>query len=115
MKSRILLFGFFIVSLGLAVPFPAGAQWGSFCGWAGGPGIMRGWGGGWFGMIIMTVFWVLLIIGVIYLVKRLATSNRGRGFFPSGGSRALDILKERYARGEIDQKEFEEKKQALEI
>ena len=115
MKSRILLFGFFIVSLGLAVPFPAGAQWGPFCGWAGGPGIMGSWGGGWFGMIIMTAFWVLLIIGVIYLVKRLATSNRGRGFFPSGGSRALDILKERYARGEIDQKEFEEKKQALEI
>jgi hypothetical protein len=49
MKSKILLVGFFLVSLGLVVPFRAVAQWGPFFGWAGGPGIMGGWGGGWFG------------------------------------------------------------------
>jgi putative membrane protein len=76
--------------------------------------MMGGWGGGWFGMIIMAAFWVLLIIGVIYLIKWLVTSNRGRDFFSSGGPRALEILKERYARGEIDQKEFEQKKRILE-
>jgi len=65
-------------------------------------------------MIFMIAFWILLIIGVIYLVKWLVKSNHGRDVFPSGGSSALDILKERYARGEIDQKEFEEKKRVLE-
>jgi putative membrane protein len=66
-------------------------------------------------MIFMGVFWILLIVGVIYVIKWLATSNRSKDSFLSGGSRALEILQERYARAEIDQKEFEEKKQALEI
>ena len=114
MKNKILFFGFSLVSLVLAVPFRADALWGPFCGWSGGTGMMGGWGGGWFGMIIMAAFWILLIIGVIYLIKWLVTSNRGRDFFSSGGPRALEILKERYARGEIDQKEFEETKRILE-
>lgn len=114
MKNKILFFSFFVVSLGLAVPFHAEAWWGPFCGGTGGPGMLGGWGGGWFGMIFMMAFWILLIIGVIYLVKWLVTSNRGKDVFPSSGSSALDILKERYARGEIDQKEFEERKRVLE-
>ncbi len=65
-------------------------------------------------MIFMAVFWILLIVGVIYLIKWLAGSGRTRDFFGTGGSRALEILKERYAQGEIDQKEFEEKKRLLE-
>jgi len=114
MKNKILFLSFFVVFLGLAVPFRADAWWGPFCGWTGGPGIMENWGGGWFGMIFMAAFWILLIVGLIYLVKWLVMSNRGRDFFPSSGHRALDTLKERYARGEIDQKEFEERKRVLE-
>jgi putative membrane protein len=113
MRNKTILFGLLLL-LVLAVPFCAEARWGPFCGWTGGPGIMGGWGGGWFGMIFMGIFWILLIVGVIYLIKYLATSDRSRNFFPSGGSRALDILKERYARGEIEEKEFEEKKRVLE-
>ncbi len=62
----------------------------------------------WFGMLLMALFWVALIVGVVLVVKWLM----GQG----GASRedsALDILKKRYARGEIDKQEFEERKRDL--
>jgi len=113
MKNKIILFGAVVLFLVLVMPLHAMAQWGPFCGWSSGAGMMGGWGGGWFGMIFMTAFWILLIIGLIYLIKWLVVSTRSKDSLSSGGSQALEILKERYARGEIDQKEFEEKKRAL--
>lgn len=75
-----------------------------------GSGMMGGFGSGW--MIFMLIFWILIIAGLVLLVKWLI--DRGRGATPSGDSEsALDILKKRYARGEIDKKEFEEKKRDL--
>jgi putative membrane protein len=72
-------------------------------------------GGGWgmgFGAPFMIVFWVLVIIGVVALVKWLADQS-------SGGVRRrdktpLEILQERYARGEIDGDEYEQKRKDLE-
>ena len=60
----------------------------------------------------MFLFWgVLLAIIVILAVKALdANARRKREKEPS----ALDILKERYARGEIERDEFEQKKRDLE-
>jgi putative membrane protein len=92
----------------------AWAQPGQYGGWHMGPGMMGGgWGMGWFGMIIMLVFWILVIIGLVFLIKWLIQSTRGAGQVPQSGSKALEILKERYARGEIDKAEFEEKKRDL--
>lgn len=65
---------------------------------------MMGWGhmGGW-GALMMILFWVVVIGAVALLVRALLT---GRGGQPEGGS-AIDILKKRYARGEISREEFE--------
>ena len=64
-------------------------------------------------MMFMSVFWILLIAGVIYLVVRAGGQGKAKEFFRGNGSSALDILRERYARGEIDEREFEEKKSLL--
>ena len=94
---------------------PAFAQWGrGYDNWHMGPGMMGGWGGGWFGGIFMIIFWVLVIVGLIVLIRWLFVSSRADSVFhhrPS--SNALEILKERYARGEINKQEFEEKKKDL--
>lgn len=70
-----------------------------------------GWGTG-FGGIFMILFWVLVVAGIVALVR---WAGAGR---PDRGERrmrtALDILEERYARGEIGREEFEQKRRDLE-
>ena len=71
--------------------------------------MMGGWGGfGILGWLSMLIFWVLLILGVVALIRYLARSGQS-----SEDKTPLDILKERYAKGDIDKKEFEEKKKDL--
>ena len=70
-------------------------------------------GMGWFGGIFMIVLWILILVGLVFLIKRLIQSTRRGGVGGEGGDRALEILKERYARGEIDTAEYEEKKKVL--
>lgn len=72
---------------------------------------MPGWGGHWMGGVFMLVFWVLVILGVAFLVRSL--SSRGGAGGTAQEESPLEILKRRYARGEIDKVEFEEKKKAL--
>jgi putative membrane protein len=62
----------------------------------------------WGSIISMILFWILIIIGIIYLVRYLPKTDRREG-----EKKPLDILKERYARGEINKEEFEEKKKDL--
>jgi putative membrane protein len=82
-----------------------------------GPGMMGNWGYGmmgWFGPIMMLVFWGLLILVLILLARWLwMTSQKNQGQTKSES--ALDILKRRYASGEIDREEFEQKKKDLSI
>ena len=67
------------------------------------------WGMHWFGMIFMFAIWVLVLIALIYLVKWLIQTTSGKKEIYFGSNKALEILKERFARGEIDKSEFESK------
>jgi putative membrane protein len=78
--------------------------------------MMHGMGpfGGWgpdFGWLFMMLFWALVILGVIALVKWLASGSSARSGPPP--RTPLQILQERYARGEIEREEFEQKKRDL--
>ena len=69
-----------------------------------GPSNMMGfWGGG----IIMIAFWVLLVVFIVWIVREVSGKNS------RSNSNALEILKERYAKGEINKEEFETKKKDL--
>jgi len=61
-----------------------------------------------FGMIFMILWWVLIIAGIVALVRWISRSSG-----TNGGQTPLDILKERYAKGEINKAEFEERKKDL--
>lgn len=72
--------------------------------------MMGEWGWG-LGGIFMILWWVLVIVGIAALVKWIMSASDKRG---SNARRALDILDERYARGEIDQEEYEKRRRDLE-
>lgn len=89
--------------------------------WDGGYGGYGGWGahygmGYGFGWVFMVLFWILLIVGIVAIVKWAFSSSHSPTHMlpPHPPQRtALDILKERYARGEIDKEEFEERRRTL--
>ena len=75
-------------------------------------GMMDGYGYGMMsgGMwIVGLIFWILILIGLVLLIKYLWLGSGIRG----GPESALEVLKKRYARGEISKEEFEEKKKDL--
>lgn len=70
---------------------------------------MGGWGMGFGGGLFMLIFWAVLIVGLVLVVRWAMDQSRSTG----GSKSALDILRERYARGEIQKDEYEEKKREL--
>jgi putative membrane protein len=101
------LFGLIISSASTAF-----AQMGGY-GWGHHPWMMGGYGWGWFGGIFMIVFWIVVIVGIVLLIRWLVQSTAAGGSGTKSGESALEILKQRYAKGEIDKKEFEQKKKDL--
>ncbi|MEN8135474.1 MAG: hypothetical protein ABFS18_08065 [Thermodesulfobacteriota bacterium] len=70
-----------------------------------------GAGMGGLGMIFMALFWVLIIVGVIYLIKLLADKGRSGAQTES----AEEILKKRYAKDEISLRVRKDQKRAVKM
>ncbi|MEQ8353927.1 MAG: SHOCT domain-containing protein [Kiloniellaceae bacterium] len=75
------------------------------------------WHGGWYGWfmgpLMMIVFLAVAIAVVVLLIRWLGRPGHGGASPGLRGKAALDILKERFARGEIDKEEFEERRRLL--
>ncbi|TAL18650.1 SHOCT domain-containing protein [bacterium] len=76
-------------------------------------GHMWGCGAGFGGGLLLVLFWVIIIFAIVAVVRRMWG---GKCFHPMGqmpGESALDILKKRYAKGEVTQEEYERMKKEL--
>jgi putative membrane protein len=82
---------------------------------SGGPynGMMSGYGHmmgyGYYGGFM----WLLILVAIVIAIYFLLKSLRFKGFDHSTAETPLDILKKRYAKGEINKEEFEQKKKDL--
>lgn len=84
--------------------------------WGMGPGMMYGGGGmGWFWGILMFAFWFAVMVISFLLIRYLSLLIRDRGRAGKGEESALEILRRRYAKGEIGKEEFEEKKRDVAV
>jgi putative membrane protein len=73
-----------------------------------GYGMMAGMG--WLGMVTMILFWIGILLLVIWGVSGLFPTNQR-----TTGPTALEILQQRYARGEISREEFEQARNVLSV
>ncbi len=80
------------------------------------------WGGGWHGTfmgpLMMLVFFAIAVLVVVLVVRWVGGHGHGHGHGPwtsppPATRTPLDILRERYARGEIDTAEYEERRRVL--
>lgn len=69
-----------------------------------------GWGGMWFGWL----FWIIILIVIVWAVVRFTGGGQSRQLPPASYETPLDILKKRYAKGEINKEQYEQMKKDLE-
>lgn len=67
----------------------------------------------WWLHILFQIFWVVVLIAIIVITIRWIRSGKILRCHRHGGNSALDVLKERYVKGEINKEEFEEKKRDI--
>jgi putative membrane protein len=99
-----------LVVLGVLIVILPVLMWGIGGGYMLGMMGMMGYGW-WFMPLILIVFLVLIVLGAYYLITELAGQG---GSESKGEGRALEILKERYARGEITREQYLKMKEELE-
>jgi len=118
--KRAVLFGLAVVTALFSSVNEIFAQSSNYPCWGMGPWMMGGaWG--WIGGIFMMFFWILVLIAVVLLIRWLVTAGGNRTSVSHGPQTphssvesALDILKKRYARGEITKEQFELMRRDLE-
>lgn len=66
-------------------------------------GMMGGWG-----MLTMLLFWIGLVLLIVWLVRSVIGSGS-----QSGSPSAREVLDQRYARGELTRKEYEQIKKDI--
>lgn len=66
-----------------------------------------------FGSFWMIIFWIFIIIVLVLLIKVIVGRSSSQGGRESEEPSAMEILKRRYASGEISKEEFEQKKKDL--
>lgn len=119
MKARNLALAMSLIAATLATARSAIAQNGEIPGRNAFYGHDMMWGGsqwGGFGMILGPIFMILIVVAIIAGTVFLVRHFGGPALTGSGHvahDRAMALLKERYAKGEIDTKEFEERKRML--
>lgn len=67
-------------------------------------------GYGW-GFLMMLVFMIIAVLIIVFFVRYFQST--GRPHYREGGRRALDILDEKYAKGEISEEEYKKKKEHI--
>ncbi len=78
-----------------------------------GPMWHDGWGGMMFGPLMMILVVAAIVVLVVLALRWLGSTGHGTAPQAPPGKAPLDILKERFARGEIDREEFEERRRVL--
>ncbi len=73
--------------------------------------MMNRFGGHGWGMGLAWLAGLILIVLIVWLINTII--NRNKNHFENIGTSAIEILKERYAKGEISKEEFEEKKREI--
>lgn len=74
--------------------------------------MMSDYGSMWFGGGFMWFFWVFLFLALIWVIKS-ATDGNSKNSNNQGDESPIDILKKRYAKGEIDEDEYKHRLEKL--
>lgn len=69
------------------------------------------WGNHWMFGGFMWIFWIAVVVALFFFIKWIAQQGKSGDNRPEES--ALDLLEKRYAKGEIDKEEFEQKKKDL--
>jgi putative membrane protein len=70
-------------------------------------------GFGWVGLTIQILFWLAILALIVWAIMRIFPRNRHTGTSQTHTETAEEILRQRYARGEIDDKEYEARQNVL--
>lgn len=75
---------------------------------------MMGYGGAAIVGLLFFVFWIVVLVAIVVAIVRWVRGGKSGWHYRHGDQKALEILKERYARGELSKDDFERMKKDLE-